>query len=112
MGAWTPQDWNALGSGATALALLISAAVFAFQIRDRTRDRRARHRYLAERISCWIEDRYAPGPTGGLVRQTVVHAKNVGDQPVYDLWLIVGQGYPGVKVQRLGPLGVPHMAVL
>ena len=86
--------------------------MFAFQIRDRTRDWRARHLYLAEQISCWIEDRYVPGPTGGLVRHTVVHAKNVGDQPVYDLSLIVGQGYPGVKVQRLGPLGVPHVSVL
>jgi hypothetical protein len=103
--SWTAEQWTAIGSGATALAFLVSAWVLALQLKDR-------RRRSPERLSAWIDDKYVSDPSGGLVRRAHVHISNVGDQPVYDLLVVVGHGYTSSDVARLGPLGVPLVAVV
>lgn len=102
---WSAETWGAIGSGATALAFLVSAWVLGLQVKDR-------RRMPAEGVIVWVDDRYQQTDTGELIRSVSVILKNAGTHPVFDVQVGVGYGHFGANVTSIGPLAVPTQPVL
>ncbi|MCL8250067.1 hypothetical protein AERO_01610 [Aeromicrobium fastidiosum] len=102
---WSAETWGAIGSGATALAFLVSAWALGLQVKDRRRT-------AAEGVTVWVDDRYQHGDAGEMVRLVSVTLKNAGTHPVFDVQVGVGYGHFGGNVTSIGPLAVPTKPVL
>jgi hypothetical protein len=102
---WRVETWGAIGSGATALAFLVSAWVLSLQLKDR-------RRIPAEGVTVWVDDRYAQSEARELIRSVSVTLKNAGAHPVFDVQVVVGYGHFGSAVTSVGPLAVPTQPVL
>ncbi|GHC72264.1 hypothetical protein GCM10007079_05360 [Nocardiopsis terrae] len=109
-----PIFWAAVGSLATAGALLVSIVLLMFQFRDRTKAKKQEKRFSAEHVSGWINVNYEPKiikkgkeDLEGLKKKVKVSLKNTGNQPVFDVSMRVAEKFPGSDYVKLGNLGLP-----
>lgn len=109
--AESPIFWSAVGSIATAGALLVSSLLLAIQMRDRRKEKKKGERSSAEHVSGWLEVKYKKKITEDgkekLEKQVKVLLKNTGNQPVYDVTMLAAEQVPGQGFTKLGNLGLP-----